>query len=144
MSPAEVDAVVAACPGVRVLATSRERLGLLDEALVPVGPLAEEEARELLVDRARLVDPHFELRPTSSATPTGCARLVDRLPLGLELVARHLQLLRLDELVERVEADLAPVGRRSRPRPDRPVGGPRCQRRPPRRRSSGASWSPWR
>ncbi len=54
--------VLAACPGVRVLATSRERLGVFDEALIPVGPLAEAEALELLIDRAKLVDPHFELR----------------------------------------------------------------------------------
>ncbi len=104
---AEVDVVVAACPGVRVLTTSRERLGLLDEALVPVGPLAEDEARDLLVDRARLVDPRFELAPDQLDEADRLCRLVDRLPLGLELVARHLQLLRLDELVERVEADLA-------------------------------------
>ncbi len=104
---AEVDAVVAACPGVRVLATSRERLGVFDEALIPVGPLAEAEALELLADRAKLVDPHFELRPDELATADRLCGLVDRLPLGLELVARHLHLLRLDELTERVEVDLS-------------------------------------
>ena len=71
---ADVEAVVAACPGVRVLATSRERLGVFDEALIPVGPLAESDALELLVDRAKLVDPHFETAgPTSSPPPTGSA-----------------------------------------------------------------------
>ena len=104
---AEMDAVVATCPGIRMLATSRERLGLIDEALIPVGPLAEAEALELLVDRAKLVDPHFELRPDEVATADRLCGLVDRLPLGLELVARHLHLLRLDELAERVEVDLS-------------------------------------
>jgi predicted ATPase/DNA-binding SARP family transcriptional activator len=104
---AEVDAVVAACPGVRVLTTSRERLGVFDEALIPVGPLAEAEALDLLVDRAKLVDPHFELRPDELATADRLCGLVDRLPLGLELVARHLHLLRLDELTQRVEVDLS-------------------------------------
>ncbi len=103
---AEVEAIVASCPGVRVLATSRERLGVFDESLVPVGPLTESEALELLVDRAKLVDPHFELRADELATADRLCRLVDRLPLGLELVARHLHLLRLDELAERVELDL--------------------------------------
>ena len=37
---AEVEALLGACASLRVLATSRERLGLLDEALVPIGPLA--------------------------------------------------------------------------------------------------------
>jgi len=104
---AEVEVVLAACPAVRVLATSRERLGVFDEALIPVGPLAEADAIELLVDRARLVDPHFELLTDELAAADRLCGLVDRLPLGLELVARHLHLLRLDELTERVEGDLS-------------------------------------
>lgn len=102
-----IDDIVAASPGVRVLATSRERLGTFDEALIPVGPLAPSEALDLLVDRARLVDPEFQLAPEASDAADRLCGLVDRLPLGLELVARHLHLLRLDELVDRVEADLS-------------------------------------
>jgi predicted ATPase/DNA-binding SARP family transcriptional activator len=103
---AEIDAIVAACAGIRVLATSRERVGVFDESLIPVGPLAESEALELLVDRAKLVDPHFEVRTEEQSTADHLCALVDRLPLGLELVARHLNLLRLDELTDRVEEDL--------------------------------------
>ena len=102
----EVGALLAACPALRVLATSRERLGLLDEALVPVGPLPEEDAIALLVDRARLVDPTFELSPAEAATAGRLCALVDRLPLGLELVARHLRVLGLSEVAEKVAADL--------------------------------------
>ncbi len=102
----EVGALLAACPALRVLATSRERLGLLDEALVPVGPLPEEDAIALLVDRARLVDPTFALGPAEAATAGRLCALVDRLPLGLELVARHLRLLGLSEVAEKVAADL--------------------------------------
>lgn len=114
----EVDRLLAACPRVRVLATSRERLGILDEALVKVGPLGAADAVELLVDRARLVDPRFGLGPDEAATADRLCALVDRLPLGLELVARHLQLLRIDEVVARVELDLGrwaggPVGGRA-------------------------------
>ena len=104
---ADVEAILAACPGVRVLATSRERLGVFDEALIPVGPLADSDALELLVDRAKLADPHFELQTDELATADRLCRLIDRLPLGLEVVARHLHLLRLDELTERVEADVS-------------------------------------
>jgi predicted ATPase/DNA-binding SARP family transcriptional activator len=104
---AEVDAIVAQCRGVRVLATSRERLGVFDESLIPVGPLGESEALELLLDRAKLVDPHFEIRSDDLVTADRLCMLVDRLPLGLELVARHLNLLRLDELTEHVENDLS-------------------------------------
>ncbi len=113
-----VRSVLADCPQVRILATSRERIGLIDEAIVPVGSLAPEEALELLVDRARLVDPRFRLGPDDLALADRLCGLVDRLPLGIELVARHLQLLRLDEVVVRVESDLGrwaggPIGGRA-------------------------------
>jgi predicted ATPase/DNA-binding SARP family transcriptional activator len=110
--------LLVACPRIRVLSTSRERLGLVDEAIVPIGPLPADEAIELLVDRARLVDPHFRLGPDDAALADQLCSLVDRLPLGLELVARHLQLLRLDEVVRRVESDIGrwaggPIGGRA-------------------------------
>ncbi len=102
----EVSQLVAGCPWIRVLATSRERLGILDEALIPVGPLDAGDAIDLLVDRARLLDPRFRLGPAEIATADRLCALVDRLPLGIELVARHLQMLRIDEVVRLVESDL--------------------------------------
>ncbi len=114
----EVGGLLASCPRVRVLATSRERLGILGEALVPVGPLANRDAIDLLEDRARLLDPRFALGPEEVAIADQLCGLVDRLPLGIELVARHLQLLRVDEIVSRVESDVGrwaggPVGDRA-------------------------------
>ena len=104
---AEVEAALGTCASLRVLATSRERLGLLDEALVPIGPLPEDDALALLVDRARLVDPAFVVAPGEVATADRLCALVDRLPLGLELVARHLRVLGVNEVAERVETDLS-------------------------------------
>ena len=79
---------------------------------------AADEALDLLVDRARLQDPRFRLGPDDLALADHLCTLVDRLPLGLELVARHLQLLRLDEVVKRVESDTGrwaggPIGGRA-------------------------------
>ena len=110
-----VETILEACRDIRVLATSRERLDILAEAVLPVGPLDAADAIDLLVDRARLVDPHFHLEPGDEELADRLCVLVDRLPLGLELVARHLRLLRLGEVVERVRADLGrwaggPVG----------------------------------
>ena len=102
----EVSQLLGACPRIRVLATSRERLGILDEALIPLGPLASGDAIDLLVDRARLLDPRFRLGPAEMAIADRLCALVDRLPLGIELVARHLQMLRIDEVVRLVESDL--------------------------------------
>ena len=71
-----------------------------------LGPLDPDDAVALLVDRARLLDPHFRLADADTAAATRLCALVDRLPLGIELVARHLHLLRVDEVASRVEADL--------------------------------------
>lgn len=112
-----VEALLAACPRLRILATSRERLGLADEAIESVGPLEIDEALDLLVDRARLLDAGFQLGPDEVSRAERLCTLVDRLPLGLELVAKHLHLLRLDEVVARVESDMGrwaggPIGTR--------------------------------
>ena len=59
--------------GVRVLVTSRERLGILDEALIAVGPLPPDDAVALLADRARLVNARFAVAPGMRPPPTGSA-----------------------------------------------------------------------
>ena len=51
-----VEAVVAACDTVTVIATSREALGVIGEQVVPVPSLAAFDAVELFCDRARLAD----------------------------------------------------------------------------------------
>lgn len=102
----DVAAVLSRCPGVRVLATSRERLGLLDEALVPLGSLPDDDALELLTDRARLVRADFAIDDESRAAALRLCGLLDGLPLGLELVAPHLRLLSVGELAQRVDADV--------------------------------------
>lgn len=94
------------CPGIRLLVTSRQVLGHHDEATVRVGGLTAIEARELLRDRARLTDPAFELDDADLAAADRLCALVDGLPLGIELVARHLRLLGVDDLADRVDADL--------------------------------------
>ena len=73
----------------------------------PSARLPEEDALALLVDRARLVDPAFVLAPGEGAAAGRLCALVDRLPFGLELVARHLRLLGVSEVAQRVESDLS-------------------------------------
>ncbi len=107
-----VDELLQASPALRVLATSRVRLGSADEATLRVGPLPEDDAKALLIDRARLVDPTFAVVDPDTGDVDRLCSLVDRLPLGIELVASHLHLLGVHEMVDRVEADLGSwVGR---------------------------------
>ena len=81
------DRVLAACPGVRVLATSREPLSITGESLHPVGPLAIEPATALLTERARSVSPGFEAGP---AVERIC-RALDGMPLAIELAAARMR-----------------------------------------------------
>ncbi|MEO3927698.1 LuxR C-terminal-related transcriptional regulator [Micromonosporaceae bacterium B7E4] len=77
--------IVAACPAVVVLATSRERLRLPGEQTVPVDPLPLlDDAMMLFRDRAAAVDPRFDADPETVAQI--CAR-VDGMPLAIELAA---------------------------------------------------------
>ena len=64
---------LARCPGMRVLATSREPLNITGEALWPVGPLAESPAERLFAERAAAVSPGFER--TTGESPRLCPPL---------------------------------------------------------------------
>ncbi|MFF9818221.1 BTAD domain-containing putative transcriptional regulator [Streptomyces sp. NPDC014006] len=91
--------LLGACPGVRVLATSRESLGITGEVLVPVPPLPEEPAVRLLLDRARAVRPDVD--GDHARVPEIC-RALDGLPLAIELAAARLRTLSPPELAERL------------------------------------------
>lgn len=91
-------AVVAACPRVAVLATSRTVLGVADERVVRVGPLDSRAAVELFHDRAQ--DAGVTLPTTWAATVAAlCARL-DHLPLAIELAAKRTVALSPSEILD--------------------------------------------
>jgi non-specific serine/threonine protein kinase len=112
-----VSALLAACPRVRVLTTSRSSLRIAGEHEVPVPPLALDEAVELLVERARAVAPRFELSGENLESVTELCRRLDCLPLAIELAAARAKLLSPAEILERAASPLAFLtsGRRDAP-----------------------------
>jgi predicted ATPase/DNA-binding SARP family transcriptional activator len=95
--------IVQHCPRVRVLATSREALGVDGEQLWPVPPLDAEDATALFVQRARAVSPDFRLDGAGAeAVAAICARL-DGLPLGIELAAARMRVMSPVEVARRLE-----------------------------------------
>jgi predicted ATPase len=91
--------LLGACPEVRVLATSREALGITGEVLCPLPPLAPRSAVALFADRAAAVRPGFT---TDDAAERICAAL-DGLPLAIELAAARLRTLTVDEITARLD-----------------------------------------
>ncbi len=108
------DALLAACPGVRILATSREPLAITGEALCPVGPLPvpppdaepgtvlEFPSVRLLADRAAAVRPGFRVADGNVADVVEICRRLDGLPLAIELAAARLRTLPVAELAARL------------------------------------------
>ena len=94
--------LLAGCPNLDLLVTSRERLRIAGENVYPVPVLARAEARELFSTRARAVSPDFT---PDAMVDLLCERL-DDLPLALELAAARTVMLSSEQLLERLGSRL--------------------------------------
>ena len=105
------------CPELRVLATSREALGIVGEVAWPIpslslpdlrrlpdiGSLPRYEATRLFVERAVAVKPDFVLtEQNASAVAQVCYRL-DGIPLAIELAAARTKVLSVEEVADRLD-----------------------------------------
>ncbi|HEU5386650.1 MAG TPA: AAA family ATPase [Streptosporangiaceae bacterium] len=112
--------VLAACPRLRILATSRQPLRIDGETLCPVPPLpvppgpqaqsaqaatvvASYGAARLFRDRAAAVRPDFELDEANATAVTRICRSLDGMPLAIELAAMWLRTLTPAQLAERLD-----------------------------------------
>src|SRR6266545_240279 len=105
--------VLGACPGVRILATSREPLALTGEVLAPVGPLPAPPAGNgadpldfaavrLFADRAAAVRPGFAVTAANAAPVGEVCRRLDGLPLAIELATARLRTLPVEQIAARL------------------------------------------
>ena len=99
--------LLAAAPGLRVLATGRQPLNVPGEHLLPLSPLRadgpESDAVALFARRARAVVPGFRLDPGNAEAVTALCRRLDGIPLALELAAGRLRALSVEQLTERLD-----------------------------------------
>ncbi|SPF05265.1 Transcriptional regulatory protein LiaR [Streptomyces sp. MA5143a] len=108
--------VLAATEGVRILATSRHRLGVAGERLFEVPPLPAPPAEDvgpeavetfpalrLFADRAAAVVPGFTVGAANQRAVARLCRRLDGLPLAIELAAVRVRALGVDQLVERLD-----------------------------------------
>ena len=116
----QLSQLLTACPQLKILVTSRARLRLRWEHVIPVPPLelpdlnrladlealAQVSAVSLFLDRARAIDPTFVLMATNAqAVAELCVRL-DGLPLALELAAARVDVLTPQGIVARLDRPL--------------------------------------
>jgi non-specific serine/threonine protein kinase len=109
-----VDRLLKQCAGLTVLATSRERLGVDGEGTyrvpslsLPAGRAGEDllacEATRLLIDRARLQRPDFEVEGADLATLALVCQRLDGIALAIELAAAQLRMMSLESLSGRLD-----------------------------------------
>ncbi|WP_207935739.1 BTAD domain-containing putative transcriptional regulator [Actinomadura sp. KC216] len=123
--------LLTACPGLRILATSREALGITGEALRPLPPLelppegaeagdvAAYPAVRLFLDRAGAVRPDFAVDDGNVASVVGICRALDGLPLAIELAAARLRSLPVGEVATRLGDRFRLLSRGDRSAPPR-------------------------
>jgi predicted ATPase/class 3 adenylate cyclase len=114
-----VSALLARCPGVDLLLTSRTPLRLQGEHEFPVPPLPESEAVQLFLDRALATRPAWTPSEDDAAAIVEICRRLEGLPLAIELAASRLRVLDPPSLLERIGERLDVVGGSLPDLPDR-------------------------
>ncbi|WP_113699631.1 LuxR C-terminal-related transcriptional regulator [Nonomuraea lactucae] len=111
------ETLLAAAPGLRILATSRQRLAVAGEYVQAVHSLPvpdphehvspavaqQSEAVRLFAERAALVVGDLPLTEANSASVTRLCRRLDGIPLAIEMAAVRLRTLSVDQILERLD-----------------------------------------
>ena len=135
-SGADVAALLAACPRLSVLATSRVRLRVRGEQEYPVSPLplpastrheeagllptlAASPAVALFVRRAQAARPDFGLTAENAEAVAAICRRLDGLPLAIELASARVRVLTPEDLLRRLERPLDALGTATADLPER-------------------------
>ena len=126
-----VEEIHSRCPGVTILATSREAMRLASEHVYQVAPLAvpgrgddlaglsDAPASALFIERATARDPAFRLTSADAEAVSEICRRLDGVPLALELAAARTALFSPSELLARLDHALTILGGGPRDAPTR-------------------------
>jgi predicted ATPase/DNA-binding CsgD family transcriptional regulator len=122
-----IEHLLSSCPGLTIVATSREVLGVPGEHVFRVDglrlPSADDddaaEAVELFLERARAFTPDFSVGPGDRAAVAKLCRQLDGLPLAIELAAARAGILGVAEISRRLRGDARILRNPSRMAPQR-------------------------
>jgi predicted ATPase/transcriptional regulator with XRE-family HTH domain len=125
--------ILRACPGVSVLATSREPLGIVGETILRVPPLARPraaalepldelrtcEAVRLFAERAGAAHADFSLTASNATAVARICERLDGIPLALELAAAQVRALSVEQIAARLDQSFRLLGVANRAAPHR-------------------------
>jgi non-specific serine/threonine protein kinase len=97
-----VAVLLTTAPRLRVLATSQRQLGVTGEVVVPVEPLAADDARAFFVARATAALPSFRLTEDNAAAVAGICEALEGVPLAVELAAARVLVLTPQAILDRL------------------------------------------
>lgn len=97
-----VEDLLTSCPRLRLLGTSRRPIGIVAERVMPVFPLPTEDGMMLFLDRARVVRRDFARTPQGQETVRSISRLLEGVPLALELAATRALILGPNQMLEQL------------------------------------------
>jgi predicted ATPase/DNA-binding SARP family transcriptional activator len=98
-----VELLLRGCPNLRVLATSREALGVSSETAWLVPPLAGSDAMKLFVERAQASLPSFAQTDSNASALHDICRRLDGIPLAIELAAARVRVLSPEQIAQRLD-----------------------------------------
>ncbi len=101
-----VSEILAACPSLKILVTSRACLRIYGEQEFPLAPLQQSSAVELFIQRAISVRPNFAISAASAPVVSEICSRLDGLPLAIELAAARTRVLSPRAILERLESRL--------------------------------------
>jgi predicted ATPase/class 3 adenylate cyclase len=91
------------CAGLKILASSREALGIAGEVSYHTPSLADSESTRLFVERARAAHPKFSLTDSNASSVAQICRRLDGIPLAIELASARTKLLSVDQIAARLD-----------------------------------------
>lgn len=122
-----ITALLQACPGIKILATSREPLAMAGEATYRIPSLSIPEKREgsldrlneyeavrVFIERAALVQSEFQLTKENRQAISAICRKVDGIPLAIELAAARVNILQVGEILHQLEESFHLLANQSR------------------------------
>ena len=96
-----VETILGLLPGIKILTTSREALGLADQQIWPVSSLDVDSAANLFIERAHTVAPNFAVEDVEAVYEI-CRRL-DGIPLAIELAASRISSMTPGDIRDRLD-----------------------------------------